>query len=449
MTGMQTSDLLSWCCLVLAAMLPATADDISLTGDARLSGTIRSINDAGIVELSSILSPDPITLTADAVRKVQFSNPPEQERAPGALVELTNGDKLPVTVEKLDDTALTVMTTFAGRLVIPRVDLNALQLGIQKRKVVYSGPHSAEEWAGDSDGAGNWKFEDQALVASGPAYVSKNLNIPEQFSLKLTLKWQGNPNFQIYFVDPLKARGEASDRYYFQFAGAGMELKRESATGNRFTTVILSNRTPDQFSENEFDLEIQVDHKNSRLRLLVNGEEEGVGVDPVSGLPDGKGITLVSNVSNGSKLAVSHIEIQELDDSRARHRSESRGNTKTDSMISRDDDRWGGHLQSIKPSKDGLVFSFKNDFQEAPLELLGNDVSTVFFEKTEEPAAAKTSSPFALKLQDHGSLQVASCSFTGDFVNATHALLGPLMILRKGVVALDRLDQKIERDSDE
>lgn len=449
MTGMRTSDFLLWCCLLLATALPATADDISLIGDARLSGTIRSINDAGVVELSSILSPDPITLRADAVRKVQFSNPPEQERAPGALVELNNGDKLPVTVEKLDAAALTVMTTFAGRLVIPRVDLNALQLGIQKRKVVYSGPQSAEEWAGDSGGAGNWKFEDQTLVASGPAYVSKKMNIPERFSLKLMVKWQGNPNFQIYFADPLKPRGEVSDRYYFQFAGAGMELKRESATGNRFTTVILSNRTPDQFPGNKFELEIQVDRKSSRLRLIVNGEEEGIGIDPVSGLPSGKGITLVSNIANGSRLEVNHIELQELDDSRARHRSESRGDIKTDSLISRDDDRWGGHLQFIKPSKDGLVFSFKSDFQEAPLELLGNDVSTVFFEKKDDRVKEKMSSPFALKLQDHGSLHVSSCAFTGDIVNAIHPLLGPLKITRSGVVALDHLDQKIKQDSDE
>ncbi len=413
----------------------AFADDIALVGEAKLSGTIRSINEAGVVELASDLSPDPVFLKAGSVEKVEFSPPPQTPETPGAVVELTNGDLLPAVINELDDANLTVTTPDAGRLVLPRTVLKSVQLGIHKRKVIYGGPKGSEEWAGDSEGARTWRFENNALVANGPAYVTKHFDVPERFSIQFTLKWEGNPNFQVCFADPLKPRGELTDRYYLQFNGAGMELKRESSNGPRYTSVILSNRTPDQFSDNQLMVEIRVDRKASRLNLLLNGEPEGAGLDPIPGAPEGNGVTLVSNSSNGNEQQISGIEIAELDDARTRHRSEQRGDPKTDSLISRDDDRWGGHLTQVRKTGDGLVFSFKSDFQEEPLELLESDVSTIFFahpqeEKPEEPH------PYVLRLQGNGLLHVTSCAFTENSVTATHPLLGALAIRRAGVSSM-------------
>jgi len=427
---------------VLAAAVPAHADEISLTGDASLSGTIRSINEAGVVELATAISPDPVRLRAGAVEKVVFSPPQESPDTPGAVAELVNGDLLPVSIEGLDDKSLTVTTMDAGRLVIPRTALKSVQLGVHKRKLVYSGPKNIDEWAGDAEGSRNWRFENNALVANGPAYAARDIDTPSQFVFRFSLKWQGNPNFQIYFADPLRPKGEVSDRYYLQFAGAGMELKREATKGNRYTTVILSNRTPEQFPDNALEVEIRVDRKTARLHLFLNGEPEGAGIDPVKGAPEGGGVTLVSNAPNGTEQEVRGMEILELDDSRGRHRSEERGDPKTDSLISRDDDRWGGRLSDIHKTGDGLVFSFKSDFQDAPLELLASDVSTVFFANPEEPKKPEDPHPFVLRLQANGSLRVSSCSFTENSVSATHSLLGSLVIRRSGISELDRPDLK-------
>lgn len=416
------------------------ADEVAFSGDASLSGTIRSINDAGVVELSTTLSPEPIFLKAGAVEKVEFSPPNDKLDTPSAVVELINGDLLPVKIEGLDDKGISVMTMDAGRLVIPRGVVKSLQLGVHSRKVVYSGPKSIDEWTNDGEGEKNWRFENNALVANGPASVAKNFNTPSQFIFRFSLKWQGNPNFQIFFADPLRPKGEVSDRYYLQFAGAGMELKRESSKGNRYTTVILSSRTPEQFSESKLDVEIRVDRKTSRLHLFLNGEPEGAGIDPVKGAPEGNGVTLVSNANNGIAQEIRGIEILELDDSRGRHRSEERGDPKTDSMISRDDDRWGGRLTNIRKTEDGLVFFFKSDFQEAPLELLESDVSTIFFAKPDDVKPADAPHPFVLRLQANGILHVSSCSFTEVAVSAVHPLLGLLNIQRSGVSTLERQD---------
>ena len=446
MIGTRIFSLLSglWMVLALIDAIPASADEIALSGDASLSGTIRSINEAGVVELSSSLSPEPIFLKSGAVEKVEFSPPHDRPDTPRAIVELINGDMLPVKIEGLDEKGITVITMDAGRLVIPRGVVKALQLGVQMRKVVYSGPKNMDEWTSEVEGEKNWRFDNNALIANGPAYVTKNFNTPSEFIFRFALKWQGNPNFQIFFADPLKPKGQVSDRYYLQFAGAGMELKRESSSGNRYTTVILSNRTPDQFSDSKLDVEIRVDRKASRLHLFLNGEPEGAGIDPIKGAPEGNGVTLVSNANNGVEQEIRGIEILELDDSRGRHRSEDRGDPKKDSMISRDDDRWGGNLTSIRKTGDGLIFTFKSDFQDAPLELLESDVSTVFFAKQDEVKPVDVLHPFVLRLLANGMLHVSSCSFTETTVSAMHPLLGLLNIRREGVSALERQDGKIK-----
>jgi hypothetical protein len=440
MIGTRNSNLRpqQWLVLAHVVAFPAFGDGIALKGNNTLSGTIRSINEAGVVELSSVLSPEPVFLRAESVERVEFSPPAESQQSAGAVVELVNGDLLPASLEALDDKFLTIDAPGVGRLTLPRAVVKSVQLGVHKRKLIYAGPRNLEEWLSDGDGVRNWRFEDNALVADGPAHATRTFDTPSRFVLRFNLNWQGNPNFQIYFADPLNPRGEASDRYYLQFGGAGLELKREASKGNRYTTVILSNRTPELCPDQQLEVEIRVDRKASRLHLLLNGEPEGVGIDPLPGAPTGKGISLVSNSSNGNVMEVRGIEITELDDAKVRHRAEDRGDPKTDSLISRDDDRWGGLLTSIRKSADGLVFSFKSDFQEEPLELLESDVSTIFFATAEGTEVKKDGSPFVLRLQENGSLRVSSCTFTETTVTAVHPLLGPLTLRRSGVTAMER-----------
>ncbi len=451
MTGIRSFERNRLLSLLLAclAVYQVRADEIALTGEDRLSGSIRSINDAGVVELATPISPDPVFLKAGSVRKVMFSPPKVSPEIPGAMVELVNGDLLPASIESLDQANLTISTPYAGRMVIPRDALKSLQLGIRKRKVIYSGPRNLDEWLIGVEAGRNWRFENNALIANGQAYAARKFDLPQQFVVRFTLKWQGNPNFQIHLADPLRPKSEVSDRYYLQFAGAGLEIKRESTVGNRYTTVILSNRTPDQFEDSRLDVEIRVDRKTSRLHLLLNGEPEGAGIDPVSHPPDGMGVSLLSNSSNGNEQEIRSIEILEFDDAKVRHHSEQRGDPKTDSLISRDDDRWGGRLTDIRKSGDGLVFSFNSDFQDQPLELLESDVSTIFFAGSEATTKPAESHPFVLRLQENGLLRVTSCTFTEDEVSALHPLLGQLNIRRSGISAMERLEPDPVEETEE
>jgi hypothetical protein len=409
------------------------ADSLTLADDTRLTGTVRSIHENGVVGLASVISPDLIELKAGGVTKVEFDVPRPQIDPPGSLVELTNGDQLAVLVESLDGENLKVVTTDAGPLSIPRHALKTMQLGSRKRKIIYSGPRGLDEWSRAGRDGKNWTSANQSLVAKGSASASKNFELPLQFIIQLKLKWQATPSFDIYFADPLKPGGDPQDRYLLQFNGGGLEIQRESRQGKHFQTVISSSRTPDQFQKNEVKIEVHVDRKASRLYLFLNDEAEGAGIDPCSSPPLGNGICMVSSSPTATAQEFSDIEISELDHAGSRQRSEQRGDSETDSMISRDDDRWSGRLTGVQKGTEGNVFAFKADFQDESLEVAESDVAVVFFAQVENSKTQDSDHPLTLRLRNDGLLTVTSCVFSEATVTASHPLLGMLKIERTGI----------------
>jgi hypothetical protein len=347
---------------------------------------------------------------------------------------------LPASIESLDAGKLVVDSPVAGRLEIPRDRVKSLQLGIQRRKLVYQGPRGLEEW---SDGGGdmkNWSFTDEALISKGPAVASKKIQLPRQFVMSFTLVWQqgATPNFKIYFADPLVPMGEPCNRYFLQFGGAGMEIKREAATGKRYNTIAIINRSADRLPDHRMQVAIMVNRDTARLKLMINGEPEGEFADPIPNIPDGSGIKFECNTSENKEQQIRGIEILEHDDSSRRHRSEERGDPANDSLISREDDRWTGRLLEIRNTKDGTRFVFKTNFQEKPVEIPEAEVSTVFLSTGSSSNTDAKKLPYLLRLSGEGAMGVSSCEFAGESASATHPLLGKLVLRRDGIISIER-----------
>ncbi len=422
----------------LCGTLPG--DVITLAGkDVRLSGTVRSISETGVVELASDLSPDPLLLKEDAVTRIGFSEKEPATAAAPAQLELVNGDILPVAIESLDDQKLTVVSPDAGRLEIRRDLLKSMQIGVSKRKVIYAGPKAADEWKPQNP-AKAWDVEDGGFSSKKVASVSKKFDLPDQFILRFTLKWEARqpPSFKVYFADPLLEMGKPVDRYFLQFGGAGLEIKRECSKGKRYNPLVQLNRMPNQFANNQLKVELRVDRKASRIRLFLNDEEEGVIADPISGAPDGSGITLEGNAFGEFTQRIEGIEVLEFDDAPRRHRTEDRGDRKNDSLISTEDDRWSGNLTRIRKSGERVVFSFKSDFQKDVLEISEANVSTVFFATKAAADSADKTQPFIFRLKGDGSLHVSSCRLDGETAIAVHPLLGQLVLQRTGITGLEK-----------
>jgi len=436
--------------VALAGLLTAVvcaADTVTLAGGpSRLTGSVRSIDERGNVELLSEFAAEPLLLKGETVDRIEFGTPRSTREIPSTRIELSNGDILPAIIESLDDQFLTVLSPHAGRLVIPREVVDAMQIGIRSRKLIYEGPGGPNEWADQDGGHKNWVFEERAMIARGPATASRDLELTRQFVIRFTLVWQAGraPNFKIYFADPMTSVNEPADRYYLQFASAGLEIKRESSKGRRFNTLTILNRSHVQFPDNRLRVEIRVNRDTGRMELLLNNESEGEFADPIPGIPTGAGMTIVCQNRDGSTQEIRDIEVLEHDDSHARNRTETRGDERTDSLISREGDRWSGTLGSIRPLNGELTFFFKTATQDEFMEIPEQDVSTVFLSRDKTTAPTAGEHPFLLRLHHDGSLAVSSCLFGGEAITAVHSLLGPLTLQPGSVAAMERVAAQSE-----
>lgn len=425
----------------LATAFPAAADDVQLAGGGKLSGRVLSIQQGGAMLLESPLSAEPLALKGSGVRRVDFSPPDSVPPPADARIELRNGDFLPVTVLGFSrEDGLSVRSEAVGEMTIPSQNLRSLTVGMRPAKLIYRGPDDLANWTSDRRGGRNWTLNGDRLVVDGSGQIGRMLDVPDQHTIRASLSWQGQPNFQLSFCDPLEDQGTRTDRYYLQFANAGLEIKRESAEGpRRYNTVGMLNRTPDQFRNRRMDIEIRVDRRESVIHLAINGEPEGRFMDPFGNTPTAGGISLVSNAATGNVQEIRNLTVESWNDGETRLRVEDRGDDTRDALIMREGDRFGGRLEAVRPEGDDLVFSFASDFQDRPLEVAGDEVSTVFFAGEDDPdAAAGTDGGFVLRFHDQGSLAVTSSSFASDEVAATHPLLGDLTLTRAGISALER-----------
>ena len=433
------TSLAALCGLWLAGL--SAADTVTLGGgNSRLSGEVRSIDGDGHVELTSGLASEPLRLKSDMVDRIEFTRQATTGTLPGSLIELTNGDLIPAEIESFDGIHLTALSPDAGRLLIPREALHSLQTGFQRRKVIWQGTGDADGWTTASGERKHFSVTANSLVFEGPATAARKLDLTPRFIMRFTLGWESGkvPNFKVFFADPLNDGNVAADRYYLQFAGAGLEIKRESTRGRRYNTLFILNRTHAEFPNQRLDVELRVNRVTERIELFLNGEPEGEIADPVPGVPTGSGIAFECGHREGSTQEIRGIEIVENDDSRSRHRAEDRGDDTKDSLITLDDDRWTGTLTTIRQDGNERIYLFNASGQQESMEIPETEVSTVFMAKGDQQAPLE-SHPFVLRLLPHGSLAAASCVMDASGVHVEHPLLGPLALRRDRISAIERV----------
>jgi len=441
MTGIPNSNHLAaaasvLACLACLAPSRGRADDLLLDGAERLSGCVRAINANGSVLLETPLAPEPIPLKPNSVRKVIFSDHQAKSSASTCGVTLVNGDMLPGNVETIDNTNLTLNSSIGGRFVIPRASILSLQPGAHQTRAIYAGPDGLTGWSRDPATAEHWSFNDGAFHVSGGGKISRVFDLPQQFIVRFKLSWVENPNIKVYFA-AAPGTGEAPmDRYYLTFSNAGIEIKREASSGKHFTSLVTLPRLPKQYPGKHLTIEIRVDRLGRTLQLLLNDEPETPVKDPLDKAPTANGIIIECMNDETSSLQLSNIELLEGNLKGERRHTEERGDVTKDVLITSDSQRNSGTLVETKSSPDGLLYVFKNVFQDEAIEVPESEISTLFFVgKKTTPAENQKNNPFILQLHGGGSLHVSACTFNDEQIEATHPLLGKLTLQREGIAA--------------
>lgn len=434
----MNSDFLLRTALLLGTAVSAMAAEVSLEGGSTLTGEVGSIDAGGIIELASPLSATPLRILSDQTVRIDFGADKGFVHASGQRLELRNGDVLPVRVESMADGLLHVGSGDLGRLTIPREMVSTIQLGIFPQRHIYSGPVDFNGWTRDKVDPTSWTIDGGEFIAKGNGTISMDAELPEKFILRFSFTWKNYPFLKFGFAEPPGAGRESVERYVFQFVGSGLGIFRESTAKDGSDPIVTLNRESEQVRDSSMDVEIRVDRSRGLLQLHIDGEMEGRYIDRVGDIPTGTGISISCRAASGGSQKIGDIRIYEWDDRADRHRTEDRGDGKSDSLIGRNGERLGGQLTGIRKEGEESVYLFKSDFQKDMLELPESEVSTVFVGGGEDSRENHDTEGFVLSLRGGGRLTVSSCVFGAEKVDANHPLLGDVQIDRAGITSLLR-----------
>jgi hypothetical protein len=455
MTGMWSFKL-SLCYLSLVTL--GSSAEVSFLGDSKITGELTEMDAEGVVSMTTPYSDQSIRLQADKIAKIYFGKSAQLYDLPKQNLTLINGDSFPVDIRGLDDQALQITTPFLGDLDIPRKMIQSLEIGMFAKKTIYNGPNQISEWQNSADEVSKWEVINGSLVASGNGKIYRDMKLPENYSVRFKISWEDHPNFRFYFGDPTDYSakttngGKAVNRYYIQYAKAGMEIKRESFSKTSgktsYATVGLIPRSPQEFVKKELSIEVRVNRKGGRLDLYLNDILEGRYADSSPDVPSGTTISFSAQAEDENKFSISEIEVSEWDISGDRFRSEERGNTKEDSVIGRNGERLGGSLLSITNGDKGMLYRFKSNYQEEPKDLPESEVSSIYFATVPDVKFEKLDG-LSLFFQGRGSIQVSKCIFNESSLSVTHPLLGEIQLNRTAISRLERRSIKNPNPSKE
>ena len=425
-----------------------SADDIMLEGSDRLSGKVLAIQPDGTISLETPLSPAPVEINGGSIKSVLFSTPEVKPEIARCQVSLTNGDVLSAAVASIDDKNVTLQSSVAGPIVVPRAAVSSLRLGVTLPNIIFAGPTGLGGWKRGQDSADQWSFDKGGLKVEGSGSIGRSFDLPPQFIVRFKLAWDNNPNFKFSFASAANPEGGVMDRYFLQFNSAGIGLRRETTGSKRYELLATLNRLPAQFPGNKLTVEIRVDRTARTLQLFLNDEPEGKFKDPTPKAPMGGGILFESLAGDAHELNISEIQIADWDLKGERRPLDDRGDKTKDALIGIESERFSGNLIGTKAGPEGLLYVFKSAFQENAIEVPEDQVATLFLTEPNEPAAV-TPSAFSLRFHGGGTLQVSACSFSETEVLATHPLLGPLKLQREQVTAFERVAPKPKAEKKE
>jgi hypothetical protein len=339
---------------LLAAPLPAdeavpAADLLRFTNGNQIDGRFSGMDSAGVVTWTRPDVSAPMPFQRDKLRQIVLRNArPLSAMEDPCHVTLVNGDRIPGTVVAASDESVTLQTSAAGTLTLPRDAVAVVAPNPFGGRLLYAGPFDDDGWKiVRSDGpvvepdpfAGNlrthqplrpeeeedkdkpvWTHTGASWYSrSGPDAITMDANLPDRALLRFKLGWRSRPSLSVAFhanLERPEAKKKDDDRedepriafggmqhlprlfgtsYVMVFQAGYVHLQRTGFTDEgepeveRVRAGSTSVRLPDT---GEAIFEIRCDRQQGTITVHVDGEfvvqwntsEEGAH-DPPGAMP--------------------------------------------------------------------------------------------------------------------------------------------------------------------
>lgn len=274
---MTRSTLILWLSSFACLLAEERPDLLRFTNGDQLHGSFRGLNNGPQAIWQRDDVDAPVEFKTESIRHIVLhGGRPLKSLESLSNVTLVNGDRVPGIITTLDDEQITLETTFAGVLRIPRTQVSIISPNPLGGRVHYHGPFSEDEWkmkhSQFPDGLpepapkdptkpqktdepdtpdsppGHWVFSGSAWYwqnkKTGTALVRENA-MPDRAVLSFDLAWKNRLNLAVAFnadfaqVKPKDTEKNHGKKARVLMPGDSSELPR--LFGNSYVIQLSSN----------------------------------------------------------------------------------------------------------------------------------------------------------------------------------------------------------------
>jgi hypothetical protein len=212
--------VIPWLVSLIAASAADLPDLLRFTNDDQLRGGFRGMAEGPQVIWQHEDLSAPAAFKTSRIRHIVLrGGRPLKQLGTLSHIGLVNGDQVPGTVTALDDSTITLDTSYAGTLRIPRDRVSMLAPNPMGGRVYYHGPFAVDDWKmahasfpdglppvtpedKDDKAPGRWAFSGAAWTwhdkRAGTALIRES-GMPGRAVLRFDLAWKSRLNLAIAF----------------------------------------------------------------------------------------------------------------------------------------------------------------------------------------------------------------------------------------------------------
>lgn len=342
-----------------------------------LYGQLVSIDPAGGVRWRHVDAAEPIQFSTANLTMIQLGRrgAPLVKAPYRCLVRLNNLDELEGSVTSLDAGELVLDTWYAGRLNIPRAQVQSITPKSESLNLVYEGPAGLEGWTmGKVNPAvgqtGTWRYRDGAFYATDAASIARDLKLPPMAALEFDIVWRGSLNVAVAlytdYLQPVSLRAKEQEPDFGGFYSLQMN--------SQYVSMLLVKKldplkhlgqaiVPVFQHKNSAHITVKMHRAQAAIYLLVDGQLVKQWVDPEGFGGAGTGVRLVHQGQGSLKLA--NLRVTEWD-GRFDEPPPPNANPTADFALLLNRDKVSGTLQRIQDGK--ATFATAGTTLDIPLQ---------------------------------------------------------------------------------
>lgn len=425
--------------------LNSHGDIIRLKNKDLLSGTISSLSNDGEIVFNAKNLETVAKFDAGQIESINFQEAHDLPKA-SQLFVFKNGDLLPGALTKINETSIKVVPIFNEEpLDFPRSDLKTILFGINSKKPIYEGPNSIEEWS-----AKNWIYSNHRIISRGNGHISKNVSLPDEFSIKFRYSWKGSPFMRFYLGDSSGDVKTPQDRYYLYVTQSAIKFVRQYKDSRiQDQPLKVSQINPNSIRDNFLDIEIKGNLKTGVFTMSLRDETDILITDNFNkGIPKfGTGI-IFHNLSNKDKQStISNIRITPWSPQSDAHKKEALEQTSSDVIITTESDRLVGELLDFTKTETDSLLLLKTTLKDEPLSIPEQYISAIVLAHKETLTPTK-SEGYRLKLRQNGNITAQNLTVNSNNITCDHNTLGHITLDRRFVESIEFHQEPKEQPSE-